>query len=219
MKLFHYDHCPYCVKVRMILGLKDVDFKLVTLLNDDEQTPVKMIGQKMLPILQKPNGSFLPESLDIISYIDTLLEFGEPIVRSSRKEAKLDKWFEESRLCLYSLTMPRWIKMDLKEFTTPSAIAYFVNKKEKMIGSFEENLNRSDELIKEAHKFLENLESLISSGPFFWGETLSVDDFHVFAALRSFTCVKGLTFPPKIDKYTNSMEEKTKVPLYWAKAL
>lgn len=219
MKLFHYDHCPYCVKVRMILGLKNVDFELVTLLNDDEQTPVKMIGQKMLPILQKPDGGFLPESLDIISYIDTLSEFGEPVVGSSKKDVRLDRWFKESRLCIYSLAMPRWVRMGLGEFATLSAVAYFVNKKEKTIGSFEENLNRSGELIEKAREFLKIPESLISSGPFFWGETLSLDDFHVFASLRSLTSVKALVFPPRINKYMGFMEEKTKVPLYWRQAL
>ena len=220
MKLFHYDHCPYCVKVRMLLGLKNMDFQLVTLLNDDEQTPIKMIGQKMLPILQKPDGGFLSESLDIISYIDTLSDFGEPIVGPSKKEAKLNEWFEDSRMTLYSLVMPRWVKMDLEEFATPSAITYFVNKKEKMIGSFKEHLDRSDELIKKARESLKNLESfIIPSGSFFWGETLSLDDFHIFASLRCLSSVKALDFPPKINKYMISMEGKTKVPLHWKKAI
>ncbi len=218
MKLFHYDHCPYCVKVRMILGLKNVDFQLVPLLNDDEQTPIKMIGQKMLPVLEKPDGGFLSESLDIISYIDALPAFGKPMV-GTKKDTRLNRWFEESRLCIYSLAMPRWVNMDLEEFATPSAIAYFVNKKEKMIGSFEENLNLSDELIEEAGKHLKNLESLILSGPFFQGKTLSFDDFHVFASLRCLSSVKDLVFPKKTNEYMIFMEKKTSVPLHWEKAL
>ena len=38
MKLFIYDHCPFCVKARMIFGLKRQPIRLVTLLNDDETT-------------------------------------------------------------------------------------------------------------------------------------------------------------------------------------
>ena len=52
MKLYIYDHCPYCVKARMIFGLKAFPFKLMCLLNDDEKTPISMIGVKMLPILK-----------------------------------------------------------------------------------------------------------------------------------------------------------------------
>ncbi len=219
MKLFHYDHCPYCVKVRMLLGFKNINFELITLLNDDEQTPLQMIGQKMVPILQKPDGSFLSESLDIISYIDSLSDFGKPVVHPSKEDSRLSKWFEESRLSIYGLAMPRWVKMGLEEFATPSAIDYFVNKKEKMIGSFKEHLDRSDELIEKAQKSLKNLESLVSPKPFFWGEILNLDDFHVFASLRSLTTVRNLTFPEKINEYMIFMEKKTKVPLYWEKAL
>ena len=58
MILFHYDHCPYCVKARMIFGLKNLSFEEKVLPNDDEKTPIEMIGQKMVPILKKENGSF-----------------------------------------------------------------------------------------------------------------------------------------------------------------
>ncbi len=53
MKLYIYDHCPFCVKARMIFGLKNIPVELNVLQNDDEATPTRMIGQKMVPILQK----------------------------------------------------------------------------------------------------------------------------------------------------------------------
>ena len=53
MKLFIYDHCPYCVKVRMIFGLKNINIQLVTLSNDDEKTPISMIGKKNGPCFGK----------------------------------------------------------------------------------------------------------------------------------------------------------------------
>ena len=46
MKLYIYDHCPFCVKARMIFGLKNIPVELNVLLNDDEATPTRMIGQK-----------------------------------------------------------------------------------------------------------------------------------------------------------------------------
>lgn len=46
MKLFIYDHCPFCVKARMIFGLKHLPIRPVTLLNDDETTPFNLIGKK-----------------------------------------------------------------------------------------------------------------------------------------------------------------------------
>lgn len=70
MKLFVYEHCPYCVKARMIFGLKNLPVEVKALLNDDEKTPTSMVGKKVVPILQKQDGSFMPESMDIVQYID-----------------------------------------------------------------------------------------------------------------------------------------------------
>lgn len=53
MKLYIYDHCPFCVRARMIFGLRDVAVEEVILANDDEATPIGMIGSKQVPILQK----------------------------------------------------------------------------------------------------------------------------------------------------------------------
>lgn len=53
MKLYIYDHCPFCLKARMIFGLKNLPVELIVMSNDDEATPTRMIGQKMAPILQK----------------------------------------------------------------------------------------------------------------------------------------------------------------------
>ena len=68
MNLFVYEHCPYCIKARMIFGIKDLPVTIVFLDNDDEKTPIEMIGQKMVPILEYEPGKFMSESLDIINY-------------------------------------------------------------------------------------------------------------------------------------------------------
>ncbi len=56
MKLYIHDHCPYCLKARMIFGLKNIPVELHVLLNDDAETPTRMVGQKQVPILQKDDS-------------------------------------------------------------------------------------------------------------------------------------------------------------------
>ena len=56
----------------MVFGLRGVAVEEVILQNDDEETPIKMIGAKQVPILQKDDGSFMGESLDIVRYIDEM---------------------------------------------------------------------------------------------------------------------------------------------------
>lgn len=52
MKLYIYEHCPFCVRARMIFGLKNVPVEQQVLLSDDFATPERMIGEKMAPILR-----------------------------------------------------------------------------------------------------------------------------------------------------------------------
>ena len=56
MKLYHYVHCPFCVRVRMGLGYLGINFESIVLAYDDEKTPVKLTGKKMLPILVSDDG-------------------------------------------------------------------------------------------------------------------------------------------------------------------
>lgn len=48
--LYVYDHCPFCVRVRLALGIKNVKHNLHFLANDDIKTPTKLVGKKIAPI-------------------------------------------------------------------------------------------------------------------------------------------------------------------------
>lgn len=89
MKLYIYDHCPYCLKARMIFGLKNIPVELHVLLNDDAETPTRMVGQKQVPILQKDDSLYMPESMDIVHYVDKL--DGKPLLTGKRSPA-IEEW-------------------------------------------------------------------------------------------------------------------------------
>ena len=211
MTLYIYDHCPYCVKARMIFGLKQVPFKLKTLSNEDEKTPLSMIGVKMVPILEYKKGAFMPESLDIISYID---KQKAPCLVNKTTSKRLSRWLDKNNLLCYKLAMPRWVKADLEEFKSQKAKDYFINKKSAYIGSFENCLKETDKLIQEIAKELDILESFFEKKQSFFTKALSWDDFHLFAFLRSLSIVKNLTFPPKVKFYIENLSKKSKIPLH-----
>ena len=50
-ELYVYDHCPFCVRVRVAFGLKGIKHKLVFLGNDDVETPTALVGKKVHPRL------------------------------------------------------------------------------------------------------------------------------------------------------------------------
>lgn len=219
MTLFHYDHCPYCAKARMIFGLKGVPFKDVVLLNDDEETPIKMIGKKSLPVLQKDDGTYMPESLDIVKYVDSNFGGGE-VVSYTSPRSEIQDWLYSARNYSYDLSMPRWIKMPLGEFATQGGRDYFQTKKEKnSIGSFAVALDKTPELIKTAESELKYLENLMLDNGRFYADDIHIDDFHIFAALRTLTTVKDLKWPPKLLAYVKDMADRTKVNLFFDHAI
>jgi len=48
--VFVYDHCPFCVRVRLALGMKNVKHYVNFMANDDVATPTKLVGKKIAPI-------------------------------------------------------------------------------------------------------------------------------------------------------------------------
>lgn len=89
-KLYVYDHCPFCVRVRLAFGLKNIKHDLMFMANDDVATPTALIGKKIAPILSLGDNHF-PESLEIIAKVDTDPLFG-PVntfrPMSNRKDLK-----------------------------------------------------------------------------------------------------------------------------------
>ena len=67
--LYHYVHCPFCVRVRLALGFLNVAYDSIVVPYDDEKTPIELVGKKMLPIAVI-EGKAMNESLDIIEAID-----------------------------------------------------------------------------------------------------------------------------------------------------
>ncbi|KGQ70503.1 glutaredoxin [Chelonobacter oris] len=209
MKLFIYQHCPFCVKAAMIFGLKGVPVTQEVLAEDDIETPTEMVGRKVVPILQKDDGSFMPESMEIVHYVDRL--DGKPHL-SNRHNPTVGEWLSATKDMTAALFIPRFTKAPFAEIVTDSARARYVKRMSDWVGD-------PDQLIKETPLYLEKLqphlaqlEQLIVSESAVNG-MLSEDDIHLFPILRSLTIVKDLVLPPKINAYVENMSRQSKVEL------
>ena len=160
-------------------------------------------------------GVFLPESLDIIKYIDE--NFGaSPIVHWDHSKTEIRLWLTEAQNYTYYLAMPRWIQMPLKEFETQRAKDYFQRKKEaQSIGSFEVALKETPQYKDLAERALKKLESLLEPQGRFYSQETHIDDFHLFASLRSLTAVQNLKWPPKIKAYIENLSTKSNINTFW----
>lgn len=215
MKLYIYDHCPFCIKARMIFGLKNIPVELIVLANDDDETPTRMIGQKMVPILQKDDSRYLPESMDIVHYVDQL--DGKPLL-TGKKNPAIDEWLRKVNSYANHLLLPRFAKSAFDEFSTPSARKYFTEKKEAMIGSFADHLAHSAGLTKKISEDLRTLDKRIVQPNGVNGE-LSEDDIQLFPLLRNLTLVAGIIWPTRVADYRDNMAKQTQINLLSSMAI
>ena len=215
MKLYIYDHCPYCLKARMIFGLKNIPVELHVLLNDDAETPTRMVGQKQVPILQKDASRYMPESMDIVHYVDKLN--GKPLLTGKRSPA-IEEWLRKVNGYANKLLLPRFAKSAFDEFSTPAARKYFVDKKEASAGNFADLLAHSDGLIKNISDDLRALDKLIVKPNAVNGE-LSEDDIQLFPLLRNLTLVAGINWPSRVADYRDNMAKQTQINLLSSMAI
>lgn len=205
MKLYTYEHCPFCVRVKMILNLTNTVYEEVILLNDDEELPIKLCGKKQVPILEYDN-KILVESLDIINFINSQ----NNILTSNIISNEVQNWFNNALYYTCLLSFPRLIKLNLPEFQTSSAINYFKNKKEASLNmTFEEALKQTETLIKTAQKHLSELPSILPNK-----EAISIDDIVIFPILKMLSCVKNLNLNEETNRYMNRLSKLCKINLY-----
>ena len=218
MKLYIYDHCPFCVRARMIFGLRNVPVEEIVLLNDDEATPIGLIGAKQVPILQKLDGNHMGESLDIVRYVD---EFAGQARLDETIRPAVQAWLDQVSQPCNHLVMPRDVRLEppLPEFATAEAIAYFVQKKEQNIGSFEQNLAETHTYLERIHLALPELAALLGEQPYLNGSAPGMEDIIIFPVLRNLTLVKGIAFSAKLQAYIERLSAESKVPLYSERAL
>ena len=217
MKLYVYDHCPFCTRARMAAALRGVATELVYLPNDDEDTPIRLIGAKQLPILQKEDGSHMGESLDIVRYF--YRQDSSALDEAVRPE--IQAWVEAFADWGNRLIMPRDVQLDLPEFAVESSVAYFKGKKEAWLeASFEQLLQETPRYLAQAQEALRALDGLIApNAGYANGTHLSMEDILVFPLLRNLSMVKGAAYPDNVAHYVRTMSQAAKIPLFFDRAV
>jgi hypothetical protein len=63
--VYVYDHCPFCVRVRLALGIKNIKHNIHFMANDDIPTPTKLVGKKISPIFVSFTAQFIIFSIPL----------------------------------------------------------------------------------------------------------------------------------------------------------
>src|SRR6202040_2694245 len=69
VKLYMFEHCSLCFRVRMIAALKRLHLQETVVLDDDTETMVALVGKRVIPILVKDDGRPMLESMDMVTYV------------------------------------------------------------------------------------------------------------------------------------------------------
>ncbi len=206
MNLYVYEHCPFCIRARMIFGLKHIDFNLKIIMEADVETPTKMIGKKMVPILEKDDGTYMGESLDIVHYVD---QTGDPIL-TAPQDKDIANWEQEHQSTIFNLAVPRFTKADFKELATDEAREYFRKREEKSFGDLEALIAKSSSLIADIESGLKTLEPMISKRG---KDNFDISDITLYPLLWSLSIVDGVDFPKDVQDYMYRVSSASMIPL------
>jgi glutaredoxin 2 len=238
--VYVYDHCPFCVRVRFALGLKNIKHNLVFLANDDAATPTKLIGKKISPIFEyTPKNICMAESLDIIQLVDANEQFGATHrLAPASDRTDLKAWQSSVRDLLRGLQRPRYVATGLMpEFQQLDSRHTFVRnhpmppyskeewrdevKLEDKLAIYAEHMARDPAGdIEELNRKLVELSDLLENEHYCSPVGgISYDDVDLFSRLRSITIVRDVKWPSKLRAYMDNMSKLADIPLYDEMAL
>jgi glutaredoxin 2 len=200
MRLYMFEHCSLCFRVRMTAALKHLHLQETVVLDDDSDTMTGLVGKRVIPILVKDDGQPMLESMDMVAYVDAI---GEPVL-TGRQRPEVAAWADKVVAKTAPLTMPRYPLLGLPEFATVAALDHYTLRKRKAYGDFVELRAHTRDQLAALMPDLAALDRLIESPTAVNGQ-LSLDDIRVLPLLRSAAVVKGLRFPPKVRDYFESM--------------
>jgi len=240
LRLHLYDHCPYCIRVELVLGWHDVPYERVVYgygdrLGDPNKADdpncydggVVLTGKKELPVLESINLEtnqrewLKAESLDIISWVlfdKKVNSFSFP-QKSGRED--LSKFFHTKgrfKVVQRILSRGRNLQMThLKDWAKSEDRAYAKAKYEK--GGFDYDAAQQADAsgILEMQKLLEQAdkELLKSNTSLNENGVFGFDDLLYLPELRTLSLVKGLVWPERLKNYVVTSFAKAETPTYF----
>lgn len=195
----------------MTLAFLDENYRDLVLQYDDESTPLKLTGVKMLPIWQDKSGKAMNESLDIIKHLDKNNKI--PALKQIDQE-ELENWLSTLGSNVHNLAMPYWVWTP--EFNESSR-SYFEAKKSKKRGPFKELAKNRNHFEEQIIKDLTDFESNLT--PWYKSDEFTLADIMVAAHLWGLFVVPEFRFSDKMHSYLMAVKSKTKFDYhapFWA---
>lgn len=215
MKLYALDHCPFCARVRVMFGLKNIPFDIEFVQQDDYETPIKISGNNLMPIIEYGDDQYMVESLDIVNYLDH--NYGDKILLKEQDD-KITDWINRYDALFDKITVPLYHKMNLPELSTDAARAEYRKIHESRTEDFNVLQQKAPELLKQTQPALAELALMIDLERV-KDQQYSLDDIILYPMLRHITSIKEIDLPENIQQYITMLEQASKLPSYQTKAV
>lgn len=218
MKLHVFDSCPFCVRVKTVVGLKNIDCAISPMTLG--QLPESLEGKLerlTVPVLEQRQHdgkhTVMVESLDIIRYLD---QQDEPMFTRYEVSEALNNLLKRLYPISAQLLYPRMPRLNLPELSTPDALCLFVeSRKGALSQSIEQALERTEEYLPELKRILEELDSLLDIDVLVSGERkLNIDDIAAFSELRNHTMVAELEMSERMMSFVSFIASRSGMSLY-----
>lgn len=203
IQLYHYVHCPFCVRVRMALGHLKIPYESIVLPYDEEEIPLDLCQKKMLPILKWEDGSAQNESLEIIEKLDKKNLLQMELLKDEKKRKEVEDLLDRFASPVHNLCMPYWIWTP--EFDETSR-AYFRNKKEKKRGPLKDLIQRKSEFFKELEPVINDL--LAELDPYYKSPFLTIFDIMIASHLWGMYIFPEFQFKKGVHAYLQDIKNQ-----------
>jgi glutaredoxin 2 len=209
MKFYHYPHCPFCQRVRLVLKAKNIVYQDVPLSYADVKTPTDLIGSKMLPIIEFDDGTKMGESLDLIKELEK--RFPEPSLSHQWIEPDLD-WASNIAVRapkFWDVVLPFYLDEfeGAPEFDEAGAKYFKEGKEAKRGKTFAEMKKEAPTLYRD--NLIIILAEIVERVEGGWiGQQFSMADCVLASDLSGLRSVKGIPIPPQIISYIEKVEMK-----------
>lgn len=188
----------------MGFGFLGTPYESVVTAYDDEATPIKLTGKKMLPIVEYDDGTAQNESLDLIKRQDksSCMGWDQLALNLDELNSLLDKIGGH----VHNLAMPYWIWTP--EFNESSR-KYFQTKKEVKRGPFK-NLVHNQKSYADLLTTLLETELTTKLKPFYKSDKFTIMDIMIAAHLWGMYVVPEFRFSEAVNDYLQKVKEITK---------
>lgn len=185
----------------MTLGHLNLSYISKIVSYDDEETPVKLTGTKMLPILSY-DGKAMNESLDIMAFLDKENRLRVNEIVTSVEFEQFEELLKQIGGPVHSLAMPYWIFTP--EFNASSR-EYFQRKKEKKRGPFKDLVKNRDQFMSDLIPLLLRIEDNLK--PFYQSRCFGLHDILIASHLWGLYIVPEFQFSEKIHNYLQQVKQ------------